>query len=242
MNNIEFYRKLNNMSRKELANKVHVSVQTIAAYEKEIRTPNVQILCDIARIFGVSMDCLLVNAVRTPCHEAVIVNDAMSKMTPDNRQKVLDIIKDAYPVEFGINTDMTSKNTDCISTINDETDEPIYDKTTLSNAASEIWNIKLTSYLGKKLDRPLLDMIRRITNMLIHEAEVLASHERENGKISRKDIYNARNILLKRKKTVFSNDVYEFALNELIDTTTNRLIENLSIANQNDIIEERECD
>lgn len=242
MNNIEFYRKLNNMSRKELANKVHVSVQTITAYEKEIRTPNVQILCDISRIFGVSMDCLLVNAVRTPCREAVIVNDAMSKMTPDNRQKVLDIIKDAYPVEFGMNADMTSKNTNCIDTINDETDEPMYGKTTLSNAASEIWNIKLTSYLGKKLDRPLLDMIRRIANMLIHEAEVLASHERENGKISRKDIYNARNILLKRKKTVFSNNVYEFALNELIDTTTNRLIENLSIANQNDIIEEKECD
>ena len=56
---IRFYREANNLTQKELANKLSISPSTIGMYEQNRRTPDIQTLASMSKIFGVSTDYLL---------------------------------------------------------------------------------------------------------------------------------------------------------------------------------------
>ncbi len=49
----------NGYSQSFVANRLHVSKQTISGYENNIQTPSVETLVDLALLYHVSTDCLL---------------------------------------------------------------------------------------------------------------------------------------------------------------------------------------
>lgn len=57
--NIQNYRKLNNMSQEELAEKMYVTVQTISLWETDQTVPTLDDLIKLKEIFGVSVDKIL---------------------------------------------------------------------------------------------------------------------------------------------------------------------------------------
>ena len=57
--NLKFYRLKNNLSKKELAEKIHVSAMAITNYEDGSRKPNMQILSALADALGVSVSDFL---------------------------------------------------------------------------------------------------------------------------------------------------------------------------------------
>lgn len=58
-NNLRYYRKKNLMSQGELAEKLNVTRQAVSYYEKGLRTCSFDMLIEIAELFGVSTDDLL---------------------------------------------------------------------------------------------------------------------------------------------------------------------------------------
>lgn len=56
---IRYYREINKLTQKELANKLSISPSTIGMYEQNRRTPDIQTLASMSKIFGVSTDYLL---------------------------------------------------------------------------------------------------------------------------------------------------------------------------------------
>ena len=61
--NISAYRKERKMSRAELAEKLNVSEAAIGQYEREERTPQVEILCKLSDFFDVPIDTLIGHGV-----------------------------------------------------------------------------------------------------------------------------------------------------------------------------------
>lgn len=57
--NLKFLRKVNKFSQSKLAEELHVSKQTISAYEKGINEPNFYTLLSISKIFSCSLDDLV---------------------------------------------------------------------------------------------------------------------------------------------------------------------------------------
>lgn len=217
---------MHNMTKKELAEKANISIYTLSAYENESRPPTLTSLNNIARVFGVDISCLINNTVRTPCYESIIINNAIEKMSPSDRIRLLKLAETHFPEEFGLSAETNSN--DFIPVVEANTDNNMYCKTEICDAGSLIWNDILTSTFGKKFEKPLINAIRRTCCMLIKEAEEEASRQSRPDNIMKSDIYEARNILMKRQKTVYQNKTYEMALNNLIETTAARLIANLS--------------
>lgn len=58
---IKHFRKLCNMSQRELADKLHVSQSSITQWEREERTPDIETIINLCSIFGVTSDMLLGN-------------------------------------------------------------------------------------------------------------------------------------------------------------------------------------
>ena len=56
---ITFLRKTLGMSQLELAQKLHISPSAEGMYEQGRRTPNLELLTQMSRIFGVSLDYLI---------------------------------------------------------------------------------------------------------------------------------------------------------------------------------------
>lgn len=57
--NIRYYRKLNKMTQKQLAEALYIVPQTISKWESGLADPDVEKLCAMADIFDVSMDALI---------------------------------------------------------------------------------------------------------------------------------------------------------------------------------------
>ena len=57
------------MNQHQLAEKLHLSPSTIGMYEQGRRTPNVDILIQMSRIFNVSLDYLITGKEFTPSSE-----------------------------------------------------------------------------------------------------------------------------------------------------------------------------
>ena len=58
-NNLLLYRKQANMTQKELASKLNVSINNIGHWEKGRTEPNIDTLLKICEIFDISLDELL---------------------------------------------------------------------------------------------------------------------------------------------------------------------------------------
>lgn len=57
--NIKKYRKIHNMSQEDLSFILHVTHQTISRYENGLLVPSIEIICEIADVFDVSIDELV---------------------------------------------------------------------------------------------------------------------------------------------------------------------------------------
>ena len=58
---IAYYRKLNGFTQEELAEKVGVSCQAVSKWEQQISCPDIMLLPELAKIFGVTIDELFGN-------------------------------------------------------------------------------------------------------------------------------------------------------------------------------------
>lgn len=63
---IALLRRSAGMSQQELAEKLKISASAVGMYEQGRREPSVQILSDMARLFGVSIDFLVTGKATTP--------------------------------------------------------------------------------------------------------------------------------------------------------------------------------
>lgn len=57
-NQIKEFRKANGLTQAELASRMHVSRQTIAAMEKGLYVPSLELALDIAHFFGLQVEQL----------------------------------------------------------------------------------------------------------------------------------------------------------------------------------------
>ena len=94
-NKIKEYRKINNWTQTDLAEKIGIGKTTIGNYEKGYRSPKKDTMFDIANVFGVSIDDLF-----PPIHKADTptaspdsltqqITDKVVQLTPDNKKIVL---------------------------------------------------------------------------------------------------------------------------------------------------------
>lgn len=63
---IKKYRKANNLSQEELAEKINVTQQSISLWETGETQPSIDILVKLASVLGVTTDELLINNIKTP--------------------------------------------------------------------------------------------------------------------------------------------------------------------------------
>ena len=86
--NIRKYRKLNNMSQDDLAEKLNVTRQSISLWENGQTQPTIENIIAIAEVFGVATDDIL-----------------KTKTTIENDDNTVDnaLPNALYPIEFSIN-------------------------------------------------------------------------------------------------------------------------------------------
>ncbi|HMA60114.1 MAG TPA: helix-turn-helix transcriptional regulator [Halanaerobiales bacterium] len=58
-NNIKKLRKRNNITQKELAEKLRITTSSVGMYERGARKPSIEVLIKTANYFDISIDCLL---------------------------------------------------------------------------------------------------------------------------------------------------------------------------------------
>lgn len=87
------------MNQLQLAEKLHLSPSTIGMYEQGRRTPNVDILIQMSRIFNVSLDYLITGKEFTPSSENGNVNTTPPSPPCRNCccQKFMDMIRENAP-------------------------------------------------------------------------------------------------------------------------------------------------
>lgn len=86
-------RKAENLTLKQVADKLSISLQVLSYYEKEERDPSLDVLCRLADFYGVSIDYILCrdNSSSTPRY-----------FTEDPTLKaILDIYETLTPVQRG---------------------------------------------------------------------------------------------------------------------------------------------
>lgn len=97
-------RKMRNMTQKELAEKLSLSVNSISMYERGLSTPNDDVKIRIAQIFHVSLDYLLGNTdekVQNPsglCSELMM----LKSIPPEAQAEVrgfADYLKEKYHID-----------------------------------------------------------------------------------------------------------------------------------------------
>ena len=112
--NIRTLRKRMGLTQVELAERLNVSQSTITSWENGTRRPDLDLLPVLAKIFGVSVDVLIGNesvvsqedwdveaAFSDPDYESIrIMARGMGRMSPENRQKLLDVARTLFAEDF----------------------------------------------------------------------------------------------------------------------------------------------
>ena len=95
-NQIILLRKKAGMSQLQLANKLNIGPSAIGMYEQGRRTPNVDILVQMSRIFNVSLDYLITGVEFVPSSKNENLNIPPYRHSQCNRcyEKILDIIRE----------------------------------------------------------------------------------------------------------------------------------------------------
>lgn len=93
---ITLLRKSKGLNQSQLAKKLHVSPSTIGMYEQGRRTPNIDILIQMSKIFNVSLDYLLTGSEYIPSSESRNAYAAPTLRSCHNCccRKILDIIRE----------------------------------------------------------------------------------------------------------------------------------------------------
>ena len=93
---IALLRRRIGINQQQLAEKLHISPSTVGMYEQGRRTPNVDILVQMSRIFNVSLDYLITGSEFVPSPEKENLNIPPYRFPQCNRcyEKILDIIRE----------------------------------------------------------------------------------------------------------------------------------------------------
>lgn len=86
------FRVLKGLSRKEVADSLNISVNSIEKYENEKAEPNIANLIKLAKLFGVSVDTLIGN-------DADIID--LTTLDEDRKYVVQKVAKELKDVEVG---------------------------------------------------------------------------------------------------------------------------------------------
>lgn len=95
-NYIKYYRKMNNLSQKDLAAKLGISDKTISSWEIDRTEPNMGAVEMMCAIFGCSKTDLIdgpQNDIPKYVPGTVELIDLYSKATPEQRQAVLNLLR-----------------------------------------------------------------------------------------------------------------------------------------------------
>lgn len=102
MKKLRELRKEKGISLKELGAEMGVAESTMSLYENGKRQPDYETLLKLAEFFGVTVDYLLRgddNFERLP-EELVILNRNAKKMSPEKRQKLLEMARVMFKEDF----------------------------------------------------------------------------------------------------------------------------------------------
>ena len=93
---IALLRRRIGINQQQLAEKLHISPSTVGMYEQGRRTPNVEILVQLSRIFNVSLDYLITGSEFVPSSENENLNIPPYRCPQCNRcyEIILDIIRE----------------------------------------------------------------------------------------------------------------------------------------------------
>ena len=93
---IALLRRSIGINQQQLAEKLHISPSTVGMYEQGRRTPNVEILVQLSRIFNVSLYYLITGSEFVPSSENENLNIPPYRCPQCNRcyEKILDIIRE----------------------------------------------------------------------------------------------------------------------------------------------------
>jgi transcriptional regulator with XRE-family HTH domain len=107
-------RKKFGYSQQQLANKMHLTQGAISQWENNITVPAADQLLSLSQVFGITVDELLKQeeivsqnpwdveaAFSDPDYESIrIMARGMKKMSPENRQKLLDVAMTLFEQDF----------------------------------------------------------------------------------------------------------------------------------------------
>lgn len=112
---IALLRRRIGINQQQLAEKLHISPSTVGMYEQGRRTPNVDILVQMSRIFNVSLDYLITGSEFTPASEKISI-DSKPHNTPCCQccyQKIVDVLREnmsPYAHRYDNNDDAFSED------------------------------------------------------------------------------------------------------------------------------------
>ena len=93
-------REANGWNMKEAAEAIGLKYTTYVSYEKGDRQPNSEQLLMIAKFYGVTVDHLLGRDKKTEFPQVTMIGRAAQKMTEEQREQMLQLLKIAFPEEF----------------------------------------------------------------------------------------------------------------------------------------------
>lgn len=100
MSVLEELRKERGWNMRETAEALGLKYTTYVSYEKGARQPNSEQLLMIAKFYGVTVDHLLGRDKKTEFPQVTMIGRAAQKMTEEQREQMLQLLKIAFPEEF----------------------------------------------------------------------------------------------------------------------------------------------
>ena len=98
---LKLKRKEKNLTQADMANLFSISQTAYSKWERGVFEPDFKTLKKIANYFDVSVDYLLDNEKSTPlCDEVLEINKAMEKVNQEDRQRMVETLKAAFPYAF----------------------------------------------------------------------------------------------------------------------------------------------
>lgn len=68
---IRFYRKLNKLTQREVANLININLSTYRSYEYEKTDPPLRVLLDLSKLFNASIDDIVDNPIKNLYQEQI---------------------------------------------------------------------------------------------------------------------------------------------------------------------------
>ncbi len=164
--NLKYYRLKNQLSKKALADKIHISAMAITNYEDGSRRPNMEILSALATALGVRVSDFL--AIR---NENLVFQHAEFRKASSLSQMQQEYVRESVEEYF-------SRFMTVVEVLGGEVlpDPPAFHVLQLSND-NEKNAASLRAHLGFALDGPIEDLIGKLENkgMLVFECPIANS-------------------------------------------------------------------